>query len=121
MANFAELGLDNIVQRVISVNNDTLLDSNNIEQESKGIAFCKNLFGGTWIQTSYNNNFRKNYAGIGYTYDSKKDMFIPIKPYASWELDETDGKWKNPIPIPIDDNIYIWDEPTLSWKIGDMN
>ena len=115
MAHFAELGLDNIVQRVISVHNTELLDSNNIEQESKGIEFCKNLFGGIWIQTSYNNNFRKNYAGIGYIYDSKKDMFIPIKPYDSWELNETDGQWQSPVPMPIDDKMYTWDEGTLAW------
>ena len=76
MAHFAELDNNNIVQRVIVVNNNELLE-NGIESESKGIAFCKSLFGGSWIQTSYNSTFRKNYAGIGFIYDAIKDAFIP--------------------------------------------
>ena len=76
MAHFAELDNNNIVQRVIVVNNNELLE-NGIESESKGIAFCKSLFGGSWIQTSYNSTFRKNYAGIGFIYDAIEDAFIP--------------------------------------------
>jgi len=102
MAHFAKLE-NNIVTNVIVVNNNELLD-NGIEKESKGIEFCQNLFGGTWIQTSYNGNIRKNYAGIGYIYDETLDAFIPPKPFDSWILNETTCQWKTPFPYPTDDN-----------------
>ena len=82
------------------------------------------LFGTGWVQTSYNTYagqhpegrpLRKNYAGIGYTYDSGRDAFIPPKPYASWTLNETTCLWDAPTPMPIDDKRYTWDEPTTSW------
>jgi hypothetical protein len=76
MAHFAELNENNVVTRVIVVHNNELLD-NGVESEAKGIAFCKSLFGGEWVQTSYNSNFRENFAGIGYTYDQELDAFIP--------------------------------------------
>lgn len=79
MAHFAELDENNIVKQVIVVHNNELLD-NGVESEAKGIAFCQSLFGGNWIQTSYNGNIRKNYAGIGYTYDAVRDAFIEPKP-----------------------------------------
>lgn len=79
MAHFAELDDNNIVKQVIVVHNNELLD-NGVESEAKGIQFCQSLFGGNWIQTSYNGNIRKNYAGIGYTYDSTRDAFISPKP-----------------------------------------
>ena len=75
MAHFAELDSNNVVLRVIVVNNAELLDENNVEQESLGISFCQTLFGGTWKQTSYNGNLRKNFAGVGYSYDSSKKCF----------------------------------------------
>ena len=73
MAHFAQLDENNFVTQVIVVHNNELLDESGVEQESKGIAFCQSLLGGNWVQTSYNNNFRKNYAGIGFTYDSNKE------------------------------------------------
>jgi hypothetical protein len=93
MAHFAQLE-NNIVTQVIVVNNYELLD-NGVESEGKGIAFCQSLFGGTWIQTSYNGNIRKNYAGIGYTYDSARDAFIAPKSNCHPEetLDETTCRW----------------------------
>jgi hypothetical protein len=97
MAYFAELDDNNVVLRVISISNDELLDENNIEQEYKGILFCQNLFGGQWIQTSYNNNIRKNYAGIGYTYDTQLNAFISPQPEGNgWVLDEATCIWRNP-------------------------
>lgn len=94
MAHFAELDANGIVTQVIVVNNSELLD-NGVESESKGIAFCQSLFGGTWVQTSYNANIRKNYAGIGYTYDEARDAFIPPKPEGdNWILDEETCNWK---------------------------
>jgi hypothetical protein len=115
MAHFAELNENNIVTRVIVVANTELLDNQGIEQESKGILFCQQLLGGNWKQTSYNGNFRKNYAGIGYTYDSTLDAFIPPQPYASWILDTETCQWQSPIPMPQDGNIYQWDEDTEAW------
>ena len=70
---------------------------------------------GTWVQTSYNASIRKNYAGIGYTYDTDKDAFIPPKPYASWTLNNTTCKWEPPVTFPTDEKIYRWDEDTTNW------
>lgn len=114
MAHFAEIGLNNTVLRVIVVHNNELLDENGVEQEAKGVEFCRNLLGGTWLQTSYNGNLRKNFAGAGYTYDSERDAFIPPKPYASWTLNEYTCQWHAPIPMP-EDGVYSWDENTQSW------
>jgi len=70
---------------------------------------------GTWVQTSYNNNFRKNYAGMGYTYDETRDAFYAPQPYPSWTLNETTCRWESPTPYPDDDKHYTWNEDTLSW------
>lgn len=120
MAHFAEIGLNNVVLRVIVVNNSDCLDENGQETEAKGIEFCQNLFGGTWLKTSYNGTIRKNYAGIGYTYDSIRDAFIAPQPYDSWSLNEQTCLWEAPIPMP-NDGLYYWDEPTLSWIKVPMN
>lgn len=117
MAHFAEIGLNNTVLRVIVVHNNECLDENGQESEAKGAEFCRGLFGGTWVQTSYNGNMRKNFAGQGFTYDSGRDAFIPPKPFASWVLNETTCRWDPPIPYPNDGNRYSWDENTTSWLI----
>ena len=117
MAHFAELDLDNIVKRVVVIDNNDLLDGDGVEQESLGVAFCEQLFGGTWVQTSYNGNIRKNYAGVGYTYNSSLDAFIPPQPYASWTLDETTCQWQAPVAMPVDDNFYIWNETDQTWDL----
>lgn len=117
MAHFAEIGVDNIVLRVVVINNNELLDSDGVEQESLGAEFCRNLFGGTWMQTSYNKNIRKNFAGRGYTYDSVRDAFIPKQPYASWILNEETCNWEAPVAYPSDGNRYIWNEDTQSWGL----
>lgn len=78
MAHFAKINSDNIVEQVIVVNNEVLLDSEGVEQEALGSAFCEELFGGTWVQTSYNKNFRGQYAGVGMKYDPVKDEFISL-------------------------------------------
>jgi Ca2+-binding RTX toxin-like protein len=114
MAHFAEIGLNNTIIRVIVVSNDELLE-NGQESESKGARFCRNLLGGTWVQTSYNKTFRKNYAGEGYTYDSQRDAFIPPKPFASWLLDEATCGWEAPTPMPQDGKTYTWQESSTSW------
>lgn len=115
MAHFAELGLDNIVLRVVVVSNDILLDGDGNEDEQLGKNFLNNLYGGTWVKTSYNATVRKNFGAKGYTYDSTRDAFIPPKPYASWTLDETTCQWEAPTAYPTDGNDYRWDEATTSW------
>jgi len=114
MAHFAQLDENNVVLQVIVVHNNELL-LNGVESEAKGIVFCQTLFGGTWIQTSYNGTIRKNYAGINYTYNRTRDAFIPPKPYPSWSLNEETCLWVSPTPRPNDSKRYYWDEPTTSW------
>ena len=113
MAHFAQLDGDTVMQ-VIVVANEELME-NGAESEAKGIAFCQSLFGGEWKQTSYNGRIRKNYAGIGYTYDAGRDAFIPPQPYPSWILNESTCLWDAPTPMPKDDKRYLWDEATTSW------
>jgi hypothetical protein len=115
MAHFAQLDENNIVTQVIVVSNNELLDENGVEQESKGIAFCQSLLGGNWKQTSYNGNMRKNYAGIGFTYDATRDAFISPSPFNSWVLNEDTCRWESPTPMPTDGKMYSWDENTVSW------
>lgn len=116
MAHFAELDENNVVLRVIVVDNKNCCDKKGEEQEEIGRAFCQNLFGGgRWVQTSYNNTFRKRYAGIGYTYNKELDAFIPPKPYPSWKLDENTCSWQAPKTCP-EEGRWIWDEKTTSWK-----
>jgi hypothetical protein len=116
MAHFAQLNESNVVTQVIVVHNNELMHDG-VEQEAKGVAFCQSLFGvqTNWKQTSYNGNMRKNYAGIGYTYDAGRDAFIAPQPYASWVLNETTCNWNAPVAYPTDGKKYRWDEPTVSW------
>lgn len=116
MAHFAQLDNNSIVTQVIVIHNNELLDENGQESETKGIAFCQSLLGGNWIQTSYNSNFRKNYAGIGFTYDSIRDAFIPPQTFPSWILNEDTCNWESPVPYPTDGNIYVWNEDNLTWE-----
>ena len=123
MAYFAKLGTGNIVETVISINNSVITDSNGVEQEQLGVDFINKLYNtrDVWKQTSYNNNFRKNYAGIGYQYDQTRDAFIPPKPFNSWILNEDTCIWEAPVAYPQDDNDYKWNEPTLSWDLVEDN
>lgn len=114
MAHFVQLE-NNIVIQVIVIDNKNILDENGQESEQKGIEYCTNLLGGTWKQTSYNSTFRKNYAGIGFTYDEGRDAFISPKPYNSWLLNETTCRWIAPVDTPVDIKNYDWDEATTSW------
>ena len=128
MASFAKIGLNSKVIEVLSVVNEVLHDSNGIEQEVNGIDFLTKLTGyPVWKQTSYNTQagvhksggtpLRKNFAGIGYTYDEDRDAFIPKKPFNSWILNEDTCLWNAPVAIPIDNNQYRWNESTLTWNI----
>jgi len=118
MAHWAELDENNIVTRV-------LVGSN--EDPDEGYQWLIDNLGGTWVKTSYNTvagthtlggtPFRKNYAGIGYSYDEALDAFIPPKPFESWLLDEETCQWKAPIDYPTDDKFYRWNEDTTSWVV----
>jgi hypothetical protein len=144
MASFAKIGLNSKVIEVLSVNNEVLKDADGIEQESIGIDFLTKLTGwAIWKQTSYNTvagvhssgktPFRKNHAGIGYTYDEDRNAFIPPKPYQSWVLNETTCLWESPIPYPITNtynqvseyngsvnDLYNWNESTLTWDLVEV-
>jgi len=115
MAHFAQLNEENLVTQVIVVANQDTADQDGVENEAIGIEFCTNLLGGKWVQTSYNGNIRKNYAGIGYKYDADLDAFIPPQPFASWTLNNETAQWEAPTPYPTDDKRYTWDEETTSW------
>lgn len=119
MAHFAQLGENNIVLQVVVISNSDTVNSDGVESEEVGIEFCKGLFGEDtqWAQTSYNANFRKNYAGIGYTYDVSIDAFVPPQPYPSWTLNLNTATWEAPVPMPDDGQRYAWDESTLSWDV----
>jgi hypothetical protein len=140
MASFAKIGLNSKVIEVLSVNNEVLKDSNGVEQEVNGIDFLTKLTGwAIWKQTSYNTKsgnhylsdnsslsntqekaFRKNFAGIGYTYDEDRNAFIPPKPFNSWILNEDTCLWNAPVAMPINDNRYTWNESTLTWDIVEV-
>ena len=128
MAHFAQLDENNVVLQVIVVSNEDAGPSPGVQGE----AFCTDLLGGRWKQTSYNTRggvhynpatnepdggtpFRKNYAGIGYTFDEARDAFIPPKPFPSWVLNEDTCWWEAPVPYPTDGNRYIWDESVMNW------
>ena len=123
MAHYAEI-VDGLVVRVTVVNN-AVITVDGIEDGAIGAAFCANLLGGEWMQTSYNTYggvhnsggtpLRYNYAGIGYTYDTVRDAFIAPKPFASWVLDESTCRWEAPVPMPAEGGPWQWDEATLSW------
>ena len=125
MAHFAELDNNNVVLRVVVVGNDCVPSDEHVDGET----WCINFFkGGTWKQTSYNNNFRKQYAGIGYTYDAAKNKFISIQPHGSWTLDANDD-WQCPVTYPtittygsndpLDTYIIDWDEIGQKWIASD--
>jgi len=102
MSHFAKIDSNNIVENVIVAEQDF------INSGAVGDSFL-------WVQTSYNNNFRKNYAGVGFTYDATRDAFIPPQPYPSWVLNEDTCQWGAPVAYPDDGKSYDWDEDTLSW------
>jgi hypothetical protein len=123
MAHFAQLNSKNIVERVLTVND------NDAPTESEGIVFLQSLYGSNedWKQTSYNTYggvhkldgtpLRKNFAGIGFSYDSTRDAFIPPQPYPSWTLNEDTCLWECPVAYPTDGNIYNWNEETQAWDL----
>ncbi len=120
MAHFAKIGLNNKVINVVSVNDNELLDADGVEQEVLGSQFLEGITGwAVWKQTSYNANFRKHFAGIGYTYDEDKDAFIAPKPFNSWILNETTCNWEAPVVKPDDGQNYVWNEENQQWDVID--
>ncbi len=127
MAHFCQIDENNVVTQVIVVSNEDTSDSNGVEDEAIGIAFCKKLLGANtnWKQTSYNNNMRVRYAGIGYSYNEELDAFIPPKPFESWVLNTATADWESPIgPAPelteeqrASFSFYRWDEETGAWEL----
>ena len=128
MASFAKIGLNSKVIEVQSVVNEVLHDANGVEQEINGIDFLTKLTGWSiWKQTSYNTKggvhssggtpFRKNHAGIGYTYDEDRDAFIPPQPFTSWTLNDTTCLWEAPVAYPDDGKMYEWNETTKQWDL----
>jgi len=117
MAHFAKLDENNVVLEVAVINNIEMLAADGSESEMMGVAFLIRWSGGysNWKQTSYNGKIRKNYAGIGYTYDATRDAFIPPQPFPSWVLNEETCQWDVPVAMPTDGKIYNWDEATISW------
>ena len=113
MAHFAKLGVGNLIEQVIVVSNDIATT------EQAGVDFINNLYNtrDVWKQTSYNGNIRKNFAGIGYTYDQTRDAFIPKKPFNSWILNETTCLWEAPVAYPDDGEKYTWNEKTTTWDL----
>jgi hypothetical protein len=114
MAHFAKIE-NGIVTQVIVVGNEDTASADGTEKEYIGAAFCERLFGGDWKQTSYSGKIRKNYAGVGYTYDESRNAFIPPQPFPSWTLVEATCQWAAPVTYPGDGNQYLWDETTISW------
>ena len=115
MAHFAKLGVGNIILKVAVVSNDIATS------EQAGIDFLNNLYGSrdVWKQTSYNARIRKNFAGVGYTYDQTRDAFIAPKPFNSWILNETTCIWEAPIALPDTENRYNWNEETTTWDLNE--
>ena len=111
MAHWAEIDLDSKVTRV-------LVGDNNDPAGDEGYQWLLDNLGGTWIKTSYNNNIRGTYAGIGYSYNAAEDIFITPQPYPSWV--RTGSFWDAPIPMPTDGKMYSWDEETLAWVESDL-
>jgi hypothetical protein len=114
MAHWAEIDENNIVVRVIVGDND---DPNNDE----GYKWIADNLGGIWVKTSYNGTIRKNFAGIGYTYNSDLDAFIEPKPFPSWILNEEAAKWQAPVQYPENGFNYNWNEESLAWDIIDSS
>lgn len=114
MAHFAKIE-NGIVTQVIVVDNKDTADAAGTEKEYIGAAFCERLLGGTWKQTSYSGSIRKNYAGIGFTYNEDLDAFVPPKPHNSWTLNNNTAQWEAPTPMPTDGKAYRWNEETTTW------
>jgi len=124
MAHFAKLDDDNTITQVIVVSDADCKDQDGNEVEAIGVAFCNKLLGGRWVQTSYNGNIRKRYAGIGYSYNEQYNVFIAPKPFDSWILNTTTFDWDPPVPYPTESfdlenlSYYTWNETNRTWDLN---
>lgn len=117
MAHFAQLDENNIVVNVCKVNNEDIDNLEFPDSEPIGRSFMESVTGhANWKQTSYNNNFRVRYAGVGFYYDPQRDAFIEPKEFASWVFDETLVSWVAPVPYPDDGLEYVWNEEMVNWE-----
>jgi hypothetical protein len=114
MAHFAEIDENNVVLRV-------LVTDNNDPNGDEGYQWLIDNLGGTWIQTSYNSRIRKNFAGIGFTYNEELDSFVAPQPFPSWKLDKRNSQWKAPVAYPTDGFTYFWNEGQLTWELADFS
>jgi hypothetical protein len=122
MAHFAKINTNNIVEKIIAIDNNDCCGKTFPDSEICGQNFIQSLgLDGTWKQTSYNNSFRKKYAGIGFSYDQNKDIFISPKPFDSWVFDNTEQDWVAPLPFPNDGNKYDWNENDQEWVLLEDN
>lgn len=112
MAHFAEIDKNYIVIRVLVTDN---------EAPNEGHDWLVENLGGTWIKTSYNQSIRKNFAGIGFTYDPDRDAFIPPRRFTSWQLNGATCRWEAPTPYPTDGFTYLWNEANLAWELQDFS
>jgi len=124
MAHYARVNSDNIVVYVTPVSNEMITDEDGVEHEDWAFdhlySTIPDSIGDRWVQTSYNNNFRRTYAGIGYTWDENQNAFIPPKPFESWIFDEQMVTWIPPTPLPEtieDGEMYVWDEEIGNWRL----
>ena len=117
MSHFAQIDENNIVQQVIVIANENCAGGEFPESEPAGQEFIASLgLEGIWKQTSYNSNFRKMYAGIGFSYNLENDVFISPQPYPSWTLNNEDANWQSPVAYPNDGKSYAWNEENQSWE-----
>jgi hypothetical protein len=114
MSHWAELDQDNKVVRV-------LVGDNNDPEGDEGYQWLLDNLGGTWIKTSYNSTVRKNFAGIGFTYNEELDSFVAPQPFPSWKLDKRNSQWKAPVAYPTDGFTYFWNEEELTWELADFS
>jgi hypothetical protein len=112
MAHFAEIDENNLVIRVLVTDNDA---------PNEGYDWLVENLGGTWIKTSYNGKIRKNFAGIGFTYNEELDSFVAPQPFPSWKLDKRNSQWKAPVAYPTDGFTYFWNEEGLTWELADFS
>jgi hypothetical protein len=112
MAHFAEIDKNNLVLRVLVTDNHS---------SNEGYDWLIENLGGTWIKTSYNGRIRKNFAGIGFTYNEELDSFVSPQPFPSWKLDKRNSQWKAPVAYPTDGFTYFWNEEGLTWELADFS
>jgi len=117
VAHFAEIDENNIVLRVVVVDDDVIRDADGRHNELLGQQYCNRILDGRWVQTSYNSTFRVRFAGVGYRYDEERDAFLTPRPFSSWLLNEQTYNWEPPVEMPDDGKRYLWNEVIMEWQL----